>query len=314
MSDGIDNRQFQRRPLNERVFAYIDGQRVDVQSANVSFGGLFVKTRRAEKIPLGARLALVFHTPDAVRNKIYLVAKVRRHQSEPVAGVGLSWEKATTVGSAQALARFLNKILRIRAEVIETKIVPEDGSNRNVYYFSQNVREAAEGETPPVQVVEGKKTAPAPTTAMPAWTPPPPPDDATDGAEDTSEDESITGPLTEQIQVDRLLAPARFDATLLVAGHLLRGTVTSIGVFSFVFDTSMTMAGPFDDVTILLALPVEGVSHEIQCRCRMTAIVPSSVPGRIGLEFDFNHVDEGATVGVLQAYVRWLHTTSVANS
>lgn len=310
MTEGIDKRQSPRRPLNERVFAYVDGARVDVESSNVSRGGLFVKTRRAEEIPLGARLVLVFHSPDALRHKIFLVAQVRRHQTAPVMGVGLSWEKAITPGSAQALATFLNKILDIRVEVIEAKIVPETGGSRHVYFFDPEPPGSERAADDPIRVVVGGPTTPAPTDAMPQWTPPPPPPDA----EDVAPGEEDNEPLTEQVHMDRLLAPAQVQAALQVAGHLLRGVVTSLGVYSFVFETDMMVGGPFDDVSVLLTIPVRGASHEIECRCRMTTIIPKTVPGHVSLEFDFIHVDEGPTVGVLHAYVRWLHATSVASS
>ncbi len=129
-----DQRQFQRYALADKMYCYVDGTRFDARSQDISAGGLFIRTPR--RVPLGAHIALVFkdsNDPDGA--PVFLVGKVMRRQSEPVPGIGLRWERATTEGSAARLELFLTLRMGILPEKIVRETYGPREEGRNAFYF-----------------------------------------------------------------------------------------------------------------------------------------------------------------------------------
>ena len=94
MSEARDSRQFPRREFVEEVFCYVDGERLDARSSNLSVGGIFVETERGAQIPVGAVVAVVLKNRVAELGSIFLFGKVVRRAPDSPTGLGVRWEKA----------------------------------------------------------------------------------------------------------------------------------------------------------------------------------------------------------------------------
>ena len=294
MIDSANRRQYERHPLAEPIVGYLDGQRFDVSSANVSQGGLFLRVAEPERILKGTRLALVFRRESALRDRIFLVARVVRHQADP-AGVGLQWVRAVTGGTADALARFLQTLLQLPAADVLARIEPEAGTGRIVYHFVEPREIVA-------TVLPAEVTARGVIETMPHLEPPPPPPDA--------EVPEAAGPITQQITVDAVRAPTRLPGVLRTPSKTVSGTVVALGARGLVMQVDALLTGPFDRLEVGVKLPVEGVQVAVAGLARLTAIEPLPA-GAVALDLAFEALDEGARPGVLRSYVRWLHHRSV---
>jgi len=295
MSESENRRQYERRPLAEKLFGYLDGQRFDLSSANISEGGLFLRFDAPERVALGTRLALVFRREQALRDRIFLVANVVRHQADP-AGLGLAWTKAVAGGERRNLARFLEMLLRLPYDTVMPAIQREPDSDRIVYRFPS----AAE---PVATVLPAEATARGVVEVAPRFEPPPPPPDA--GQPD------VAGPVTQQITVDAVRAPARLAAALRTPSKTVRGTIVALGARGLVLEVASLLTGPFDRLEVGFKVPNQQGESTLTCVTRLVAVEPLDRPGVVALDLAIESLDEGSNIGVLRSYVRWLHHRAV---
>ncbi len=179
MSNGTDKRNHPRRLLKEEIYCYLDGTRFDAGSHDISAGGLFLKTNST--VPIGSVIALVFKQGDPAVNPIFLLGMVVRHQTEPVAGIGMQWTRAITSGPPLVLEQFLDARMGIAdANVLEEAGHPREPS-RSVFRFPVGTFGGPQAAAPPPPKPAPTPPRPAPTQHPAPWEPesnrpvPPPP-------------------------------------------------------------------------------------------------------------------------------------------
>ena len=94
MTESVESRQFARRPFIEDIFCYVDGERLDARSVDLSVGGVFLQTDRGLDVPVGAVVAVVLKNRVETEGTIFLFGKVVRCQPGERSGFGVRWEKA----------------------------------------------------------------------------------------------------------------------------------------------------------------------------------------------------------------------------
>jgi len=87
-----DRRKFGRINRNIDFYCYVDGQRFDSESLDVSAGGAFLRT--GDDIRTQAAVVMVPRGVTPEESPVLLVGKVVRKQKHPPAGVGIKWSKA----------------------------------------------------------------------------------------------------------------------------------------------------------------------------------------------------------------------------
>ncbi len=182
-----ERRQHPRRVLDEDVLAYLDGDRLDAHTGNISEGGLYLRCSRPEEFPLGASVALVFHDPVPPGGEVFLVARVVRHQPGVDGGVGMQWDRAVVAGSADPLRRVVRRLFGINDPVLEVRMLPDRGGRQHTFRFTRRdewpagrkVVETPRAAPPPDVVRPQRPVAPPPQAprppARPFVTPPPQP-------------------------------------------------------------------------------------------------------------------------------------------
>jgi hypothetical protein len=311
MAGDQDRRRFPRRPLAENILGYLDGTRFDIQSSNISVGGMFLRTHPGEVFPMGTRLALVFNRLEGPERRVLLVAQVVRRQEEPEPGVGLAWEKAVTAGAPAELTQVLERVIGARAEVIERKLVRETNTNHWVYSFAEP-SPVPEGNAPaggPALVVDAGRVPPVKARATPATVlhpPPPPPAPPPSHA--------FPGPMTQQLEVERLRAPVSLRGKLSGKHATWPCTVRSLGLSAALVETEEPVAPPFERFALSIAFPVGSNQMELSATCRLESIEPARVAGVAALDLTFESIDEGPLEGFLRRYVRWAAQNSVQDA
>jgi hypothetical protein len=292
MSD--EQRTFPRRPLSEAVYGYVDGSRFDGHSSNVSIGGMFLKTNRYRQIPMGADIAVVFCGANVMAPGVYLVGRVVRKQAAPVGGLGLSWIKALSRESPQAMARVLSRLIGVHASTIEQRVVRDARDDYFLYVFTKP-QEARPDDEESVEVVRVEATEQPRPAPLPALAPTIQP-----------EERATRGPITQEIQRDELRFPCRVVAELSSGDNDVRGVVDSLGLKSLTFVTQDEVAPPWDAMVLCLELPVGADEVPVVVRSRLVALGPVPRADRIRLELRVVDLNEDANPGILNSYVRWL--------
>jgi len=302
---GSERRRFERWSLQEGVYCYIDGARVDARSTDISSGGMFFETNKL--ILPGTEVALVFRTQlDKGDRPIFLVGRVMRRQLRPVAGVGIRWERASTPAPPEALAGFLQAVLRLQPRGIHERPYGSSGIVQAVYEFPLNQ-----------ELLEGARVrdddVPPPTVGGATF-------ERTEELEDTMPEDVITappdkspppiagaGPLTTQIAASGTDAPADLGARVQVKKTWISVHVSSLGSEHMFAETMNAEIEPGLEAQVRFDLPVKGGVAQVSCRCRVVSRGKDFHTSAKGVLLEIIRVEEGKRPGIFASYVRWLH-------
>ena len=131
---GEERRRYERFTVEEEIFCYIGGERVEASRRDISVGGVFIRTPYAQKVAPGTVVGLVFQSYRGQERPVYLFGRVVRQQGAPDPGLGIQWEHAVTLGTPARLAAFLGETLKIQN--LSVRIEPMgEGRFRSIYVF-----------------------------------------------------------------------------------------------------------------------------------------------------------------------------------
>ena len=102
-------RKHKRFDAEHWSYCYLDGERFDARSLNLSASGAFLETD--QDIPIGARLLVVFEQDGS--DPIQLVGRVVRYQEEPAIGLGIQWVRVVLAGPVSQARQFLLDVLEL---------------------------------------------------------------------------------------------------------------------------------------------------------------------------------------------------------
>ncbi|MBM4370628.1 MAG: PilZ domain-containing protein [Deltaproteobacteria bacterium] len=274
-----ERRKHTRWKLDESVHCYIDGDRIDHRSFDVSSGGLFLITDNP--IPPGVQVALVFQSQfQETGIPIFLVARVMRRQLQPVAGVGLRWERAVTEAPAEQLIAFLRTHLRLLAPRVETGPMSRRPGGEQAYYvYTHETASVLPPAVQPVTPAAGKLSRRSGT---------------------------VTGPLTDKIRTVGVLVAAKIDGTVEAGGKKEPCRIEGLG--GNVMTIAADLRGPGKGRELKVTFSIKGKQGLSPVTCHCTVI--RSELRRRGLitrmDLEIVRCDE-AEKGIYQHYVRWLH-------
>ena len=104
--DAQERRGAERHDVRRWSCCYLDGNRFDTESLDISASGVFLETDR--QVPRGAPMVVVFDQDAGT--PIYLVGRVVRQQKNP-AGLGVIWVRAITSAEKAVMVQFLETVL-----------------------------------------------------------------------------------------------------------------------------------------------------------------------------------------------------------
>ncbi len=304
---GSERRRYERRELKADVYCYIEGQRVDVSSSDISQGGMFIETE--QPVLPGTELAVVVKA-DLLegRRPVFLTARVMRRQAVPVKGIGVRWEKATTPGDEASLKEFLQKNLGINASGIEEQPHGDAGLVQAVYVFpltKEDFDAAPVVEDAPPLLGGGEDTI-----------------DGLDDEEATIQDvdeelqselaarKAAPGPLTQELAKGASQAPSDIKATLTLgrASHPVQ--ISSLGPEN-AFITTNTEMEPGAKLTLAFEITARGGAVDVTMRATVISLGRDYRSKRRGVLVRITKIDEGGQRGILHQYIRWLHFNSI---
>jgi hypothetical protein len=312
-----DQREYSRYPVAENLYCYIDGNRFDARSLDISAGGLFIRTPK--KVPIGAHIALVFKDKDAPDTApVFLVGKVMRHQEDDVSGIGLQWDRAISEGSSAQLELFLTLRMGVIPGVIRSEASGPRQETRHVFDFADRGEETK--GTSPEDMMEAPaalKSGPGPLPRPKLRTVEPVHVVKSDGKVEDLElvplpehvvrlSDGAPGPLSCILQRGESLAPVTLDATVEIKGRSLPVTIRGMSVKTM-FITGLkgptTKTRPFQ---VRFRLPAKADWTTILCTCRVLFVDTGDAMGMKGLELEIEHYDEGDSKGILWTYLKWV--------
>ena len=333
MSGSIDRREHVRWLLEEEVFCYLDGNRVQAATQDISAGGMFIRT--SSELPLGSVVALVFEErSDGANVPVFLLGMTVRHQEQPVTGAGVQWMRAVTTSAPDALEKFLVA----RLKLVSPSIVREEFGPR------KDLRSIYRFPIVPVKPKTGGWSRPAPVKRAPvvvkADQPKPSIAPVKMGFADTSKflsgrkvdvvqddgevgerraqselpihvrkqsDKKEEGPLSIVVRQGDTLPPTDIPAIIRYDGDNREATVTGLGLKCMRLELSNFPSAGSRKARVFFNLPSKGEVEPLECQCRILFIERDKDTGLFGLELEIERYHEKRTKGILWTYLKWLH-------
>jgi len=338
-NSGSDKRIHARRLLEEDIYCYLDGQRFDANSRDISAGGLFLRTER--DVPLGSVLAVVFRTDEGEGGApIFLLGMVVRRQLTPIPGIGLAWTRATTTGRRPMLARFLATKMEVVSGAITQERYGPRAQTRFVHHFSVKGLEKKHKKTPKLRydtLIDADLPLPRTPRSAPARPEMSPQGlgasakvlDSVDvqvirgegkverrAARPLGEhvrkqsDKEASGPLSQLVQRGEILAAAEIPAKVHIGGKQFDGEVMGLGLRGMFVRLFVRVRGEFEKVEVVFDIQGRGGRIPIRCFCKLLYL-DDSAAGPPGLELEISSYEEDGPKGVFWTYLKWLHFRSL---
>jgi len=323
MATAEEKRKYPRWNLDKKIFCYLDGNRLDARSGNISLGGMFLCTDQATNMPLNSLVGLVFRSHESAQNTTFLFGKVVRKQEFPDVGVGLMWDKAVSVGPPELLTAFLKRLFNIAQPLIMEKTAGPEGKNKSIFKFSSLEKEiplstAIPGE-PPESASDRSQKGPTVTSDEMEQLDEqevriehtPAPDYVLEGNRLPHSDKH-QGAITGMIHRSDLRAPTSQPGTLNTDGAEIDVTITHIGLDGLFVEVPLISANQGVDASVRFEITTRNGIIPITCNCRIAAVDDGSIWGTPGMNLEFTDVNEGEYQGILKRYVKWLHFNNLS--
>ena len=308
-----DRRAAVRRPYVGKLHCYVEGVSRVAACRDISAGGALIDT--TDDPPVGTRIAVVFSSQPGLEHPTYLLGVVVRRVPGAVPGVGVTWEKAVSMGTPLQLARFVLGLLGVRPLNIRRELVQPSGAQRAVFDFAEldqaalraAVPEAADAVRPeeplPVHVEVRRSGADPAVAEVPV--PRAVPASAVSPAHEP-------GTITRRLGDSGLRVPTSVRAVVTCHGRRAEGRITHLGTTGFFVQLATVNATRGDEIKVVFGIGTRHGEVPVKCKCRVVAVDDGAVSGVCGLDVEIAQLDEGTEPGLLRDFVRWLYFRFVA--
>lgn len=272
-----ERRRYERRPLRQETYCYIDGVRLDGVALDASPGGMFVTIPDPAEVEVASPVALVFKAMHGLSEPVFLFGRVVRGQMTPVPGIGVAWVRAVGSGPASEMAALLHDVFGVEDPDL-VRVTTSDGRTRNVYAFANA----------------------------------PPSDAFLDRAASTRRMRPVNpgsqGVVSRQIARAYAGAPAAIEAVLTVDGQSFRGVIRRLGVSGMSVETRRSLKRADQNVFVRFEIPAADGVAVVSCTCRLLGASAASWEGATPMVLlEILDLDEGGRHGIVERYVKWLH-------
>lgn len=289
-----ERRKAPRRPEKKQVYCYVEGQRLDAETADISALGAMIRTVWTDSANGEALVSVSFRAREPEVRDVFLFGRVERVQKDPMRGFALSWVRAVTTGPRAGMVAVLRDVLGVPDDLIEAQRVGGDGKPAKVFNFGATTRPgASEPRRPTVPPVQQARVP----TSEHDWRRYP-----------------SKGPLTRTMAVTTARESVTLKA-LLVSGATRRNVrVTSVGEHSIALDMRGGLEGIGETATVRFNVPLRRGVGLVAATGHVTKSTSRPIEGISLLEIEIDSIDEGDRPGVLERYVRWLHQRAIGAS
>ena len=310
-----DRRQHERRSFEQDVLCYIDGNRLDGRTADISVSGLFLYTRHFQNFPVGAIVALVFEDVGVPPGTAFMFARVMRHQAEPDPGVGLLWQKAVCAASSLPLKRVLKRLFGFVDPVVTSKELPDRGLVQFVFHFPGcPAPDGTPAASAPLELDRpepsgsgavrqgGTVSRDAPRREAVASNP----------AVSSPASAGRRGPVTSQIDSRKSRQTVDIQGVLEGAGIPVAVKIAWLGLGAVGVESPWSPADPDMPMLLRFQIPTREGSVDLRCNTRLKSVDIGKAGRPTSLELMVKDVDEGGQPGLLVRYLKWLALRQMA--
>lgn len=327
-----DKRQFARTQKNIDFYCYIDGNRFDSSSLDISAGGAFLRT--TDVLDIGQTVILIPKRERERRLAVVLVGRIMRSQELPHPGVGIKWERCVSKEGLHNIYDFVADYLEIRPSAMPIpggSVVRSDVAG---YDFLQNIFYVPKVTAASIPV------APDATGELERT------EDLEATADISTEDETgapmVGGEYVLASQQDQflalseaasaaLLAPQDFSKTdengvvtemlgalggrlavrfpvTFKAGKLkAEGRVRAVGLSTVFLETDKAEGITAGRCDIRFPIPMKPATVQVTLVCDTMSWDPGGRLGYPGLELAIRKVEDEPDEGVFERYVKFLY-------
>lgn len=295
-----EKRQHLRILKRVDFYCYVDGQRFDSASVDVSAGGAFLATD--DDLRLGA-VVLIFPKPEkGMENPAMLVGRVMRRQQAPRVGLGVRWDGCISRRGVQGISDFLADYLELEtaslpdadSRVASSQAVAFDFSKGRFYIPSLSElpdleQMAATGQVDPVGWAG---------LAMPQ------PEALVAPSRFSRSEES--GAITTILSRQRGRLPVSVAVQLLVSDIKYEGRITALGITSVYISMPQPAEVRSGQVTVFFPVPVEQPPIMLRLQCDILRVERPTRVDIGGLDLAIRMVEQRLHPGLFERYVKFL--------
>ena len=345
-----ERRGHERTDRSVEFYCYVDGQRFDSESLDISAGGALLRTE--DDIPQKVPVIVVPKSANPRKSVIMLVGTVVRRQQKP-AGIGIRWSKCVSRKGIRPIARLFEFFPELVTRKPPNPDLEVASAARVAYSFVNNrfyvpvapnlpgagsssrpapsPRPApAPTKPPPAIPPAGPKTQPEAAKPLDASPPPAPPPVPTKPSptmpplvqrkrRSPTEHQAYrrtpeTGPITSVIRHDKAQIPVALPARVRADGPLLKGMILMIASDSLFVqcDTAgLENLAPAAKVTVELVMELPGREFPAELSCSLLAVAEDPRTGANGLALNIIAADCGKRGGLFERYVKFLYNRMI---
>ena len=295
-----ERRQHPRLLKDIEFYCYVDGERFDSASVDISAGGAFLSTD--DDLRMNAPVLIFPKAEKGKEQPAMLVGRVVRRQMGPGAGLGVQWRGCICRQGVPGLYQFLEQYLEIKHDLLPEP--PHEVVGARVVAFDfENVR----------FYVPAVADLPDPSRISPAT-----------GSGTTSLDElgapvaealvqsptytrtGEAGAVTTILGRQRGRVPVNIPIQFLVDDRMYDGVVTALGITTMFVSTGEPVRPGSGRVVLPFPIPVESQPLMVRTHCVIMRIEDATEMRSGGVDLSIQHIEERKSPGLFQRYVKYL--------
>ena len=268
-----ERRQYPRADREIEFVCYVDGQRFDSSSVNVSASGALLKTRA--EIPSGTLVVLHPRKAKVKLQHLVLVGKVVHQHDGFVAGLGVEWVRCFSDHGAAAVYDFLLFFLNISAAEVpipSPKLTGEVGAGfdfkRRKFYQVNLKRQAADAEQDGPRNYRTVATMPDEILDGPGEIGVPPGGDTVPATRVLPKLKSgRKGVMTNMLKSVEMTVPVKFPVRVVIGGEVHTATLREIGLNALLVLLGEAVDPGDDEIMVHLAIPLKDGAAWVRVVC-----------------------------------------------
>jgi len=295
-----ERRQHTRLLKDIDFYCYVDGERFDSASVDISAGGAFLATE--DDLRMDASVLIFPKAEKGKEQPAMLVGRVVRRQMGASPGLGVQWRGCICREGVPGIYQFLERYLELKHtllpepphEVVGAPVVAFDFPNVRFYVPAvADLPDPASLTASDAPEAAGLDELGAPVAEALVQSP-------------TYSRSGESGAVTTILGRQRGRVPVQIPVQFLVDDRKYDGVVTALGITTMFLNTDERIRPGSGRVVLPFPIPVESQPLMVRMHCAIMRIEDATQTRSDGVDLSIQHIEERKSPGLFQRYVKYL--------